>query len=253
MEFRDRLYISTTAEDAAALARRYGLGLELAEFCTAMNMDRNFAENDARVRANMDGVCRFTFHAPFSEMSPAAIDPLVRDVTRQRYDQAIGLARGYGIRKTVIHSGFIPLVYYPAWFVPESVSFWRDYMARLPEDMTVCLENVMEPGPDLLCEIAAGVDDPRFRLCLDVGHANTTVSETPVTEWIDAMAPGLGHVHIHNNDGGRDLHRPLGDGELDMAALIDRIEALAPDVTYTIENIMTAAASVDWLRERGRI
>lgn len=252
-DFRHRLYISTTAEDANALARRYGLGVELAEYCTALNLDDNFPETDAKARRAMEGVERFTFHAPYSELSPAAIDPRVREVTRQRYDQAIRQAMAYGIRKVVVHSGFIPLVYYPAWFVPESVGFWRDYMARLPQDVTICLENVMEPAPDMLCEIAAGVDDPRFRLCLDVGHASNMLSKTPAAEWIAPMAPWLSHVHIHNNDGVMDLHRPLGEGVLDMAALLDKLEESCPQATYTIENISTAARSVDWLREHGYI
>lgn len=252
-ELRRRLYISTTADDAGALARQYGLGVELAEFCTALDLDEGFAAADARARAAMEGVERRTFHAPYSELCPAAIDPRVREITRQRYDQAIRQALAYGIHKVVIHSGYIPLVYFPAWFVPESIGFWRDYMTRLPKDVTICLENVMEPAPDMLCEIAAGVDDPRFRLCLDVGHAGNMISKTPPMEWIGPMAPWLGHVHIHNNDGVMDLHRSLGDGVLDMAGLLNALEARCPQVTYTIENILTAAQSVDWLRERGYI
>lgn len=252
-ELRPKLYISTTADDAGALARRYGLGVEVAEFCTALNLDEGSAAADARARAAMEGVDRRTFHAPFSELCPAAIDPMVREVTHRRYDQAIERALAYGIHKVVIHSGYIPQVYSPAWFVPESIAFWRDYMSRLPADVTVCLENVMEPGPEILCDIAAGVDDPRFRLCLDVGHAGNMVSKTPPMEWIGPMAPWLGHVHIHNNDGVMDMHRPLGEGILDMTALLDALEVHCPGVTYAIENVLTAAKSVDWLRERGYI
>ena len=50
-DLRERLYISTTAEDAPALAREHGLGLEIADFCTAYNMDVLFAEKDAAVSA----------------------------------------------------------------------------------------------------------------------------------------------------------------------------------------------------------
>lgn len=42
MSFRQRLYLSTIGEDAPALARRLGLGLEVAEYCTAWRMDREF-------------------------------------------------------------------------------------------------------------------------------------------------------------------------------------------------------------------
>ena len=38
----EKLYISTIAEDDAELAQKYGLGLEIAEYCTAWNMDEFF-------------------------------------------------------------------------------------------------------------------------------------------------------------------------------------------------------------------
>ncbi len=250
-DFRNRLYLSTTASDANALAKRFDLGIELAEFCTAQNLDENFPQAEKQVCASMKGVRRFTFHAPYSELCPAAIDPKILAVTRSRYDQAIRQACLYGAHKVIIHSGYIPFVYFPAWFVPRSISFWKEYLETLPEGMTICLENVLEPSPDMLCEIAAGVNDPRFRLCLDVGHANDELSRTPVMDWIDAMAPWLGHVHLHNNDGITDLHDPLGKGVLDMDSCLVRLEEACPTVTYAIENHPEAAESVGWLCQHG--
>ena len=50
-DLREILYLSTTAEDAPELARENGLGLEIAEFCTASNMDRDYAAAGKLVRA----------------------------------------------------------------------------------------------------------------------------------------------------------------------------------------------------------
>ena len=36
---RDKLYLSTIADDDYEQAAAYGVGLEIAEFCAAMNMD----------------------------------------------------------------------------------------------------------------------------------------------------------------------------------------------------------------------
>lgn len=251
-DLRDRLYISTTAEDAPALAREYALGLEIAEFCTAYNMDVLFGEKDSAAREKMEGVGRFVFHAPFSDLCPAAIDPLVREVTARRYTQAVSLSLRYGINRIVIHSGYIPQVYFPEWFVPESVSFWKEFLPKLPDDVIICLENVMETGPELLRDIAAGVNDPRLRLCLDVGHAFSHAPAMPMETWIDCFAPFLAHVHIHNNNGETDLHNPLGQGRIDMKAVLDRICTAAPSATFTVEN-MLAAPSVNWLRENDYI
>lgn len=252
MSIQNRLYISTVAADAPELAREHSLGLEIADYCTAYNMDLLREETSAAVHMRTEGIRRVTFHAPFSELCPAAIDPLVREVTKKRYLQAAALAEEMEADKLIVHAGFIPRVYFPEWFVPESVSFWRELLPQIPSGLTVCLENVMEPTADMLCDIVSTVDDPRLRLCLDIGHANTEVSRQSVPDWAEAEAPWLSHVHIHDNLGGDDLHLPLGRGSMDLPAILDRLEAMCPAVTYTIENPM-AAESVHWLGEHGYI
>lgn len=250
LSFKDRLYISTTAEDGETLAKTHGLGLEIAEYCTAENMDTRFAETDAIVRRKMTAAGRFTFHAAFNELCPAAIDPLVVEITKKRYAQAVKTARDYGIKRMVVHSGYTPLVYFKSWFTEKSIAFWKEFLREVPEDMTLCYENVMEDAPDMPVEIVREVNDPRFCLCLDVGHANCQISEVPVEQWVDSFAPWLGHVHLHNNEGGWDIHAPLGEGSIPMKDIIRRIEEKCSGVTYAIEN-MYAAQSVEWLQKEG--
>ena len=149
-----------------------------------------------------------------------------------RFRQTVQAALALGIRRIVVHSGYIPLVYFPEWFIARSIEFWREFLRDAPDGLCLALENVMEPGPDMLVQIAAAVNDPRFGLCLDVGHANTRVSETPPLDWIAPMAPWLRHVHLHNNDGDWDLHDALGQGMIPMpdilAALAEQCPAARP-------------------------
>ena len=242
----NRLYLSGIDGRAADLARENGLGLEIAAFCYAPNLEDPAVLS--AVRADMAGLHRFWLHAPFAELCPCAIDPLVRQVTARRYRQAIALARDLGVRQLVIHGGFVPQVYFPEWYVEQSVLFWRELLAELPPDMTIALENVMEPEPRLLADIARQVDDPR--LCLDVGHANTFVSRVPPLEWVAPMAPWLRHVHLHNNAGHNDLHDPLGQGTLAMEQVLDTVLTLCPAATFTLEN-QDCGPSLDWLRQHG--
>ena len=51
---KKNVYISTTAPDASQLAVQYGLGIEIAEYCTAWNMDDEFAGTDAAVDDSRD-------------------------------------------------------------------------------------------------------------------------------------------------------------------------------------------------------
>lgn len=245
----DRLYLATIAAGADETASRFGLGLEIDEFCTAANFDADFDRWDGAARAHLAHSDRFVFHAPFAELCPCAIDPMVRDVTMRRFRQAAALSRAYGIRRIVVHSGFIPHVYYPVWFVEQSARFFRALLDAEPE-VAICVENVLDDDPAPLMDLADAVDDPRLGLCLDVGHANTSVSRTPPMEWIGPMAPWLKHVHLHNNRGDWDLHDPLGQGDIPMAQVLDTLLDVCPAATYTIEN-QDCAPSLTWLAEQG--
>ena len=200
------LYLSSIADDAPQTAKDYGLGLELAQFCTAAFLDSPekagelFPQDCARYLSSSLAAClassdRFVLHGPFNELCPAAIDPLVLEITEKRYRQAIGKAVSLGCPKLVLHAGFVPLVYYPEWFVSRSVLLWKRLIRDVPEHLTVCLENVMEPDASMLLDIVRQVNDARLRLCLDLGHANTSASRETPADWLKACAPYLSHVH----------------------------------------------------------
>ncbi|MCL2366362.1 MAG: sugar phosphate isomerase/epimerase [Oscillospiraceae bacterium] len=267
-------YISTIAQDAENIARKYGLGLEIAEFCSAYNMDPGvsteateasdesahgahglaygFESNDRIVREKMHGVKHCVFHAPFNELCPAAIDPLIVAVAKRRYAQAYDIMNGYGIHQMVAHSGFVPLIYFPEWFVEKSVIFWREFLADKPEGFKLYLENVLEDRPDMLIEIASKVDDKRFKLCLDVGHAAIVGTDIPITAWAEQMRPHLGHAHLHNNDGRKDTHNAPGDGIIDVNAVIRTVQNTSPEITFTLE-VIDAVKTAEWMTSNGHI
>ena len=247
-QLRGRLHLSGMDSRAPALARTWGLGFEITEFCWAPRLEQPDAM--ALVQRQIQGAAGLWLHAPFAELAPCAIDPLVRDAALCRFRQTIRTAQALGVQRMVVHGGFIPLVYFPEWFVEQSVLFWKELLADVPADMVLAVENVMEPGPDMLVQIASQVNDPRLGLCLDVGHANTSVSKTPPMDWIVPMAPWLRHVHLHNNAGDWDLHDPLGRGNIPMEQMLDTLLTVCPAATYTIEN-QDCAPSLDRLAPRG--
>lgn len=231
---RSRLYLSTLCDDAPRLAQAHGLGLELVEFCTAVNLDENFDHWDALASRRMAHASRWILHAPFAELSPCAIDPLVRQVARRRLLQTAQLCIRYGISRMVVHSGFIPHIYFPEWFVEQSALFFRDLLAQLPASFQLLIENVLDPDPHPLLEMVDAIGDPRVGLCLDVGHAHAS-SSVPVEDWLDALAPRLWHLHIHDNDGTFDAHLPPGQGSIGFPGLFERIFSRAPRATVTCE------------------
>lgn len=249
-DISDKLHISTIDDNAHALAVKYGLGIECAEFCWAQYLDRERDAHIEKARADTEGIENLWFHAPFAEISPCAIDPMVRALTKERYLQSLDTAHKLGIKRLVIHGGFIPNVYYPEHYVSASIVFWKELLSEMPSNILIALENVMEPEPSTLVKIAKGVNDPRLGLCFDIGHANCDITEKKPLEWIGPMAPYLKHVHVHDNTGGRDLHMPIGEGNIPIERILTKIAELCPDATFTIEN-MNAEPSVKRLIEMG--
>lgn len=247
---KETLYLSTISPDAPCVAREYGFGLELAEFCTAWNMDEKFTHVDSVVKKKLAGIPRSLLHAPYNELFPCAIDKKARALAAERYRQATELATRYGSRKVIIHGGYNPQIYFPVWYVKQSVLFWQDFLRSDP-GVEIVLENVLEDDPQWLLDIVAGVDDPRLRLCLDIGHVNA-YSSVPLTDWLVLWAPYLSHLHIHNNDGSRDAHNALNEGTIPIKELLLQAQHLCPDATYTLE-LMNDAPSVVWLQENDLI
>ena len=247
---RENIYLSTIADDASKIARKYGLGIEIAEYCTAWNMDDEFTATDASVQVKLDGIERKVLHAPFNELFPCAIDRKARALAAERYRQAIELAKRYGSTKVIIHGGYNPWIYYPVWYVEQSILFWKEFLKEDP-GVEIVLENVLETEPQWLLDIAKGVDDPRLKLCLDIGHVNA-YSKIPLVDWQESWAPYLSHFHIHNNDGSRDQHNALNDGNIPMKDFLLRAEELCPNATFTFE-LMKDEPSMKWLAENGLI
>lgn len=236
------------------LAKENGLGLELAEFCLADN-----CQHPDRVKAFFEEnvknyVGNLVYHAPYNELFPHAIEPKVVEVAYQRYEASYLLCEQLGIPKMVAHANQVPSLYYPEWFVARQIRFWKRFLTEHPGKCMICLENVMEADPKLLTDIVKGVDDPRLRLCLDVGHAN--LQPTPLTAWLTAMGPYLSHLHIHNNEGPvagaisakGDLHRGLGNGQIPMEEILRKAEELNPELTATIESV-ELEESIEWLKQ----
>ena len=242
----DRLYLSTIDPEAGKLARTFGLGIEIADYCTAVNLDEAFSQTDEKLQKQLANVPRRLLHGPVNALFPCAIAPLARRLAAFRYDQALNLSHRYGAAKLILHGGYSPRLYFPCWYVEQSVLFWREFLESHPGDYEICLENVMEAEPELLRSIVSQVDDPRLGLCLDVGHVNV-YSRIPAEKWVACWGEFLSHAHLHNNDGTADTHSALNSGSLPMALLIDALPSAA---TATLE-LPQIGENIQWLKTQG--
>ncbi|MGE4528096.1 MAG: sugar phosphate isomerase/epimerase family protein, partial [Rhodospirillaceae bacterium] len=107
--------------------------------------------------------------------------------------------------------------------------------------------------PARIAAMVREIGHPALTCCLDVSHAAIAAATrgSDLASDIRAMAPDIGHLHLHDsfglppelftwipeeNDsfGQGDLHLPLGWGNLDFAALLTGL-AVRPDPILTLE------------------
>ena len=269
---KDKIYIATFSEGAKEAAERYGFGLELDHLCISENLNEENREKITEEMTKAAAGRSAIVHGPFTELIPCAIDERARELAVKRHMESVEICRELGVKKLILHSGWIPSMYFPSWQVERSVEYWKKLItkagaavtnpakagaatpgigAALGEAFTICVENVFEPEPDTLIEIIDGVGDPRLKICLDVGHANAVKTTGTVEEWIEKMGERIGHFHLHNNDGGSDSHGELTDGALDMERILRLAEKRCPDATYTIES-RKCEKSAAWMAARAK-
>jgi sugar phosphate isomerase/epimerase len=176
-----------------------------------------------------------TIHSPFMDLSPAALDPGVRAVTRERFSQVLDAAEVLGPKSIVFHSG------YEKWKYAHKVEIWLDGSLRMwPEFIQraegigakIAIENIFEDTPENLALLMKELASEHCGICFDTGHMNifTTV---PLSEWTDALGRYIVELHLHDNRGDRDSHLPAGEGTFDFDALFAALEGR--DVIRTVE------------------
>lgn len=248
---KEQIYVATFSENAVDVIREYGFNIELNDLCISENLDPE------KVRSTMAEMEReiteseaekAIIHGPFTEIIPASIDHRAVELGLNRLNEAHAVAEKLGIRRMVVHSGHMPLLYFKEWHKEKSLYFWKEFMKDKPEDFIIYIENVFEDEPLMMKELVEELDDPRIQICLDVGHANAvTCEDYDIHDWVRILGPLIGHFHLHNNDGKDDLHGPLESGTMDMAKILTSIRNhCRPDVTMTIES-RTCASGAEWI------
>ena len=180
---------------------------------------------------------RPTVHAPFFDLSPGAMEPLVRRISGQRLTQALQAAAHLGAHLMVVHPG------YDRWRYPNLAAAWAEQAAAtfaplvaMAEryDCRLALENIYEDTPATLTALVDRLDSPWFGHCFDIGHWRL-FGTTAQADWLARIAPRLLHLHLHDNRGVNDDHLPVGEGIIDYAPLFKLLSGLAEAPSITLE------------------
>jgi sugar phosphate isomerase/epimerase len=169
-----------------------------------------------------------TFHGPFQDLSPGALDPAVWQITRKRFEQVLRLMPLFKPRTLVCHAGYETkrYGYVRHRWIEKSIEMWT-WLGRevRSQGATLMLENVFEDGPEDMRPIFEPLHEVGVGFCLDTGHQHA-FSKTPMAKWLSVLGPYMGQLHVHDNSGREDEHRAPGSGTIDFRGLFSTLGRL---------------------------
>ncbi len=247
---KTRFYTATVGKDSRRIITEYKTGIEIDNFCQSVLLDDKSEVDKAREILQLSD--RHILHGPFTELHPAAIDPKARSLALGRLEQAYEVCSQLKIRRMVVHSGYVPFVFFKVWQNERSVEFWHEFMSEKPEDFNIFIENVLEDEPYMMREMMENITDKRVHICLDTGHANVA-GKLPIKEWFEVLGEYIGHIHLHNNSGKSDEHNSPDRGSMDMDKVMEYIDLYCGSNTTITVEAYELEDSFKWLAERNYI
>ena len=176
-----------------------------------------------------------SFHGPFMDLSPGAVDSKVRKATLERFNHVLEIADILRPKCIVLHSGYEKWKYalnIGLW-LEKSIETWGPINEKAKGLGTkIAIENIFEDEPDNLKSLMDAMDSDNFGICFDAGHCNL-FSQKTMELWLQELKSYIIELHLHDNDKSSDQHLPIGDGNIDFNTLFSELKG--KDCIYTIE------------------
>ncbi|MGM0453234.1 MAG: sugar phosphate isomerase/epimerase family protein [Thermodesulfobacteriota bacterium] len=193
-----------------------------------------------------------TLHGPFLDLSPGSPDAAIRDVTRRRLEQTVAAAAVFSPETVVCHAGYDKYRYEfirETWLQRAAETWEKTGEALARHNCRLMLENVYETGPEQLQWLFSRLNTDNIGCCLDIGHLHV-FGHQDLSAWISTLAPHIGQVHLHDNDGNTDQHLGLGRGTIFIEAIAALFDPARPRPVVTLEphEKSDLTASIQYLR-----
>ena len=238
--------------DFVPLCEEYGLGLEIQAFYDPELLTRDPEAIEKHMESSK-WIDRVSMHGPFGDLCPGSFDPMIRAVTRNRFDLAYDVAVKLGVKHVVLHHCYVPKTSVPKYWIKRSTEFWLDFFDGKDQQLNYHIENHLEFDHKIMSEVVGAVNRPNFNICLDIGHANC-YSKMPALEWIKNLKDKIGYVHLHNNYGEKDEHLGLEKGTIPIIEVCESLNKYAPEAIWALETgLQDTRNSIIFLKDYGLI
>ncbi|MFA7383635.1 MAG: sugar phosphate isomerase/epimerase [Desulfurivibrionaceae bacterium] len=193
-----------------------------------------------------------TLHAPFFDLAPGGLDEKILVASRAKLGKAFDLIELFRPASVVCHLNYEENKHgykESAWF-STSLATWQELLAKAAaHQVPLMLENTYETGPGQHKNMFTALNSSLARFCLDTGHVSA-FAKNSWQDWLPALAPWLGQLHLHDNHGDRDEHLAPGKGSFDFSGLFHYLkeQRLQPLITlepHTEDDLLASLAALD--------
>lgn len=200
-----------------AIAKQYHVGFEMNDFYDPKVLDDEEEQNRMIRQYQEAGIPEgSTMHGAFFDIVVFSSDEKIVEISKLRLRQSMEIAKKLGVRGVVFHTNDNPMLsgeVYDNNVIVKTADYLAELLQAYP-NIYIYLENMFDASPKILVGISERLSKyPNYGVCLDYAHAS--ISNLPMSDWVEALAPYLKHIHINDNDLKRDLHMPLGSGSID--------------------------------------
>ncbi len=217
------------------LIKEKRLNLEI--YFDATTLDTAKIADYKKLKKELNYNPKFTFHAPFIDMSPGSLDRLVRELTIKRFNQLFKISDIFRPEVIVFHPGYDKWRYngYSDAWLKNSIETWNEVLQRAEKLNTrVAVENIFEEDPETMTMLVKGIDSPNLGICFDTGHFNL-FSKVSLEKWFENIGDNIIEAHLHDNSGKSDDHLGIGDGTVQFDLFFSLLKNTKSNPILTIE------------------
>ena len=101
--------------------------------------------------------------------------------------------------------------------------------------LELCVENM---PPQINCaannfKLAEILDELNIGMCFDTGHGYASMGQEEMEEFLEKHSDIISHLHLQDTREGKDLHMPIGSGEISFDDIAQKVQNF--DQTLTME------------------
>jgi sugar phosphate isomerase/epimerase len=192
-----------------------------------------------------------SIHGPFEDLKLHSVDRRIGELTKQRYIQALDIAKELKASMVLFHGNFSSLARDESerqWGIRRNVEFISEILNKY--NFTVLLENVWEKTPQIFRTFLDEIKSPRLKICIDMGHLNVW-ADAPIDEWISVLGDDIRYMHVHDNKGDYDSHSVPGEGNINWQNFSSIIvkNKIEPFIVLEVVGVEKTRKADNFLRE----